>query len=192
MPLAIATTQIAQVVKKETAFLHQEVEQILLPKLQAIRSFEDYALILRMFYGFYQLLEEKIQSFIPTNLLPDISQRRTSSLIVKDITCLGLTPSFTYCNAIPQIHSTAEAFGAMYVLEGSTLGGKMIAKMLAKSDEPAIPPEALHFFSGYQNLTGKMWTTFVDALNQQTETEVIVRTANETFYQLKNWMNQSL
>lgn len=192
MPLTIATSQIAQVVKNKTASLHQEVEHILLPKLQTIRSFEDYVLILRMFYGFFHPLEEKIHAYISSEVLPDIAQRRTSSLIITDLDNLQLHVPLTICKHLPEINSTATAFGALYVLEGSTLGGKMIAKMLAKSDGPAIPAEALHFFSGYQQFTGKMWTSFVEALNKQTDTDVIVHSANQTFYHLKHWMQQEL
>jgi len=191
MPLTIATAQIAQVVKNQTAFLHQEVEGILLPKLQAIRSFEDYALILRTFYGFFYPLEEKIQNYISSDVLPDIAQRRTSSLIITDLANLQFYTPISVCKNLPEINSTATAFGALYVLEGSTLGGKMIAKMLAKPEGPAISAEALHFFSGYQHLTGKMWTAFVEVLNQQTDTDAIVHSANQTFYHLKHWMQQS-
>ena len=191
MPLSQTTLQLAQVVKNETASLHQEVENILLPKLQAVRTTEDYAIILRMFYGFFHPLEEKIQQFISTDLLPDIRERRTSSLIRNDLSALGIQVELPVCNSLPQINDSSSAFGALYVLEGSTLGGKMIARMLAKKDGSAIPAGALHFFGGYQEQTGKMWTSFLAVLNQQTTTEDIVHSANQTFMHLKSWMQQS-
>ena len=192
MPLTIATASVAQVVKKETAFLHQEVEQLFLPKLNAIQSPEDYAAILQTFYSFFHPVEEKIQQYLTPGVLPDIAKRRTALLIVDDLAYLGMPISLLPCTALPQITDSTQAFGAMYVLEGSTLGGRMIAKMLAKNQKLSIPPVAMNFFSGYKDETGKMWTRFVEVLNQQKDADTIVHSANQTFYYLKNWMQETL
>ena len=66
----------------------------------------------------------------------------------------------------------------------------MIAKMLMKNTSVSIRPETLHFFQGYKEETGKMWTSFLQVLNQQTETDTIVEAANQSFLHLKNWMLQ--
>ena len=190
MPLTLATATVADVVKKETAFLHQEVEQLLIPRLNAIGSLEDYAAILQSFYTYYLPLEQAIQPYISSSVLPDIERRRTAMLIVDDLAFLGMPINENPCGAIPKIESTAQAFGALYVLEGSTLGGKMIAKMLARNGAVSIAPGALNFFNGYKEMTGKMWKEFVEVLNRQTETDTIVHAANQTFYYLKNWLQK--
>ena len=192
MPLTIATASVAQVVKKETAFLHQEVEQLLLPKLNAIKSPEDYAAILQTFYAFFHPVEEAIQAQISPAILPDMAKRRTALLIVDDLAFLEMSIGPLPCKALPQITDSAQAFGAMYVLEGSTLGGRMISKMLSKNPALSLPPVALNFFNGYKEETGKMWTAFVDVLNKQKDTDTIVHSANQTFYYLKNWMQETV
>ncbi len=192
MPLALTTATVAQVVKKETAFLHQEVEELLLRKLNAIQSLEDYGIILQSFYSYFSPLEEIIQQQISTVLVPDIEKRRTAMYIVDDLAFLGMPIPFSTCSTLPQITNAAQAFGAMYVLEGSTLGGKMIAKMLSRNKACSVPPSALNFFSGYKEATGQMWTTFIAVLNQQKDVDTIVHAANQTFYYLKNWLQQSL
>jgi heme oxygenase len=192
MPLTLTTDLLAQVIKKETAFLHQEVEQLLLPELNAIQSPEDYAAILQALYAYFQPVEELIQQHITSAVLPDIDKRRTAMLIVDDLAFLEMQITLPPCATLPQITNTAQAFGALYVLEGSTLGGKMIAKMLAKNPEVSISPGALNFFSGYKEATGKMWTIFVDTLNRQEDADTIVHAANQTFYYLKNWLQQTL
>ena len=192
MPLTIATAAVAQVVKNETTLLHQEVEQLLLPHLGAVKTQRDYANILLAFYGYFLPLQEKIQSFISPEILPDIHKRRTASLIVEDLAFMGFPRPSVHCKNLPDITNQAQAFGALYVLEGSTLGGKMIARMLAKNKAVFIPAEALNFFSGYKEQTGKMWTSFIETLNRQQEKESIVDAANQTFYYLKNWILHSL
>lgn len=188
MPLTQVPVQIAQAVKQKTADAHAETEAVLVPKLNAIQSIEDYTAILQSFYGFFHPVEQTIQQFITPSILPDITKRRTSDLIVKDLAVLGVDKELTLCTALPQIASVSQAFGALYVLEGSTLGGKVIARMLAKNKAVTIPVDALQFFNGYGEETGPMWTTFVSVLNQQENEEEIVKAANETFYHLKNWM----
>ncbi|RYZ31051.1 MAG: hypothetical protein EOO10_00545 [Chitinophagaceae bacterium] len=192
MPLTLATATVAQVVKHETAFLHQEVEQLLIPRLNAIQSLEDYTAILQSFYAYYLPIEKAIQQQVSSSILPDIEKRRTAMLIVDDLAFLGISIDEKCCENLPEITSTAQAFGALYVLEGSTLGGKMIAKMLAKNSSVSIPPGALNFFNGYKEATGKMWTGFIEVLNQQTDADTIIHAANQTFYYLKNWLQKDL
>lgn len=192
MPLTLASPTVAQVVKTETAVLHQEVEQLLIPRLSAIQSLKDYAAILQSFYTFYLPIEKAIQQQISSSLLLDIEKRRTANLIADDLAFLGVPVSKQYCDHLPEIKSIAQAFGAMYVLEGSTLGGKMIAKMLARNSAYSISSGALNFFQGYKEATGMMWTAFVNVLNQQTDTDTIVHAANETFYHLKSWLQKDV
>jgi heme oxygenase (biliverdin-IX-beta and delta-forming) len=128
MPLPLATATGAQVVKKETAFLHQEVEQILIRCLNEIKSLEDYAAILQCFYSYYLPIEQAIQQHVSSSILPDIEKRRTALLIADDLAFLGMPIDETTGAASPQIKSMAQAFGVLYVLEGSTLGGKMIVE----------------------------------------------------------------
>jgi len=191
MPLTIAAAQIAQAVKKKTAALHAEVEAILVPRLSTIQSIEDYSAILRTFYGYFNPLENRIQQYITPSVLPDIGSRRTSHLIIKDLAALNDFKEPMLSSSLPAINNVNQAFGALYVLEGSTLGGKVVAKMLAKNSAVAIPPQAMQFFNGYGEQTGRMWTTFVDVLNQQRGEDEIVNAANETFFYLKGWMQSS-
>lgn len=182
---------LSQSVKKATQQNHEDVESLLLPVLNAIRSKEDYAAILKMFYGYFTPLEEKINKFITPAELPDINERRKASAIEHDLGNLPI--SFTAiprCTLLPSLASTAQAFGALYVLEGSTLGGKMIARMLAKNKPYPIPEEALSFFSGYGEATGPKWKAFLQQLNLQHEKEDVVQAADETFLHLKGWMQQ--
>ncbi|GAA4732995.1 biliverdin-producing heme oxygenase [Flavisolibacter ginsenosidimutans] len=192
MPLTLIQQPVAQVVKKETAVAHQETEDVLLPALQSIHSLHDYAKILKAFYGFFYPLEECIRKHVTGSLLADIDKRRNALLVRKDMAAVGFAGELPLCTSLPQIVNESQAFGALYVLEGSTLGGHMIAKMLLKNPRVEIPADGLNFFKGYKEETGKMWTIFLAELNKQQNTEAVVHTANETFYHLKKWMKEVL
>lgn len=54
--------------------------------------------------------------------------------------------------------------GILYTIEGSTLGGQVIARLLRQYAPPGIP---LQFFSGYGELTGQRWSEFMDFAQSQ-------------------------
>ncbi len=99
----------------------------------------------------------------------DYSSRRKLSWIEADLRDLGHTgeslenlPKF---EGAPHLAEPAEALGAMYVLEGSSLGRQvMLGKLGARLN--ISPDWAGHFFSGYGKQTGVMWHSFVTVLNE--------------------------
>jgi heme oxygenase (biliverdin-IX-beta and delta-forming) len=191
MPLTAKHTHLSGLVKNETQKVHEEVEAILLPALTSIRTTDDYAIILKMFYGYFQPIEKSIEQFLHTGILPDLAERRKASSLLEDLRQLGhATDNLPLCTELPSINDSATAFGALYVLEGSTLGGKHIAKMLAKN--AAVPEGATRFFSGYGEQTGSRWKAFLEVFNRQPGGEAVIASANQTFYLLKGWMQQAL
>ena len=62
-----------------------------------------------------------------------------------------------------------EALGALYVIEGSTLGGNVIAKQLSKTE--GFDGISFHFFGCYQENTGPMWKSFKEALDHGVDEE---------------------
>lgn len=192
-PLPLRMTSIAEIVKRETAEEHQAAEDMLNPKLQGIAKTADYIAILSSFYGFYRPLQEKISGFIREQDLADIHERNSSRLIEKDLTELGFPlENIKISIDLPRINSAASAFGALYVMEGSTLGGRMIRKMLLKNEQLNLSEKTVQFFNGYGNETGTRWRNFQEALNNQSDTNEVVFSARQTFNLFRHWINQSL
>ena len=84
MPLTMSMS-VAQLLKKETFAAHTQAEKILAPKLASIQSFDDYASILKMFYGFFHPLETRIKQQIAQDILLDIDERRNALFILNDL-----------------------------------------------------------------------------------------------------------
>lgn len=71
------------------------------------------------------------------SLLPDWTERRRRELLMEDLAALDVAPPPLLSQ--PIFSNEAELWGAAYVLEGSKLGGAM----LAKSVSPALPSSYL-------------------------------------------------
>ncbi len=70
-------------------------------------------------------VETAIDAFDPTAVLPDWPERRRAGLIVQDLTDLDAAPPAPEPFALTD---AAAALGAVYVLEGSRLGGALLAR----------------------------------------------------------------
>ena len=173
---------------------HEELETEMLPLIKGVRDKDSYARLLHLFYGYYHPLEKGIALHLDSSLLPDIGERRKVSRIIDDLHIIGGSVEIREDSNAPLIENRAEAFGALYVMEGSTLGGKVISKMISGNLD--FPDEsALSFFSGYGSQTASRWKEFLAVLDQfsgTAEEEVIVSKANEVFSEFRVWLKQNI
>lgn len=186
---------LAEVLKKDTLTNHQQLEKMLIGRMKAIRTTQDYIDLLQLFYSYFGGLEKQINQHLDQNLLPDYEQRRKSASLAHDIETMGGTPQQTANeDSLPTINSPLHAMAALYVIEGSTLGGKFISKIIAQQLN-ITDGKGLSFFNSYGPDTEAMWNTFKDALNKQStsdgeQTEVI-DAANQTFSKFKAWAERA-
>lgn len=187
---------LAEQLKKDTLTNHQQLEKMLVGRMKAIRSKEDYINLLQLFYSYFGGLEKLIDQYLDKSTLPDYDQRRKSASLAHDITTLGGAPREVATGAaLPAITNHLQAMAALYVIEGSTLGGKFISKMIAQQLN-ITNGAGLSFFNSYGDNTEAMWNTFKEVLNKQstlaTESIETVAAANETFARFKAWADGSL
>lgn len=183
---------LADIIKEKTAGHHQGLEKKIVLKLKNLNSREDYLQILQLFYGYFGGLEDRINTYINTKTLPDYNERRKTEAIADDIHALGGQPVQKAVNgSLPEIVNPLQAMGALYVIEGSTLGGSIISKMV--SSKLGLD-NGLTFFNGYGANTPQMWETFRHELNRQGTAEAdqhaIIDSANNTFLKFNNWIEQ--
>jgi len=172
---------LSQTIKEATKSAHQTLEGVVVRQLKTIRSEADYADFLKNFYYYFHAVEQHIASYITSDVLPDYAERRNSSYLLQDIKELGGNVEQDLQVDVPEVNSPLEALSALYVLEGSIMGGPYIVQMLNKYGIQ----KGTSFFSGYGADTGKMWAAFTAVLNAYGEDAVdqarAIEVANETF-----------
>lgn len=154
-----------------------------------------YQTYIAKLYGVTRACERDIFPEI-ASVLPDLEERYKSGLILKDLANTGI--SRVSIDNIPVFQFTAsgiaKALGVMYVLEGSTLGGKILYKhihqALGLNDE-----NGASYFWGYGQKTGMLWKIFVSSLavyavEENCEDEII-SSAVQTFTIIDSWLNEA-
>lgn len=184
---------IANRLKEETIIAHQSLEAMIVRKIKAATDKNDYAHLLSLFYGYYAPLESKIEQFIDTTYLPDIASRRKAGWLLNDIATIRETGDLPLAKHLPEITSAAQAIGALYVMEGSTLGGRHIAGMFHKILQ-TDGTEGFRFFNSYGADTGEYWKQFIARTNNFAEEhghhDKIVQAANDTFLLFRQWIEE--
>jgi heme oxygenase len=185
---------LSEKLKETTKQNHQQLEKVLVGKLKAIRSAQEYADVLKLFYGYFGGLELRINEVIDAGLLFDNVERRKTQSIANDLQYLGSEiPAPAPGDDLPLINTHLQALGALYVIEGSTLGGKIISKMMQQ--QMGLNEQALSFFTGYGERTEEMWNTFKQILDQQAKNPeqeaVVIAAANETFLKFGEWLEKA-
>ena len=185
---------ILQRLRRETQAQHEAVEAN--PFNQALAAgtvtAADAAWFLKKLFGFVLPLEEGINRLGPV-LDPgwELYTRRRAYLIPFDLQdLLGHSAlPLPLCPVLPPLATPAQALGVLYVLEGSTLGGQVIARQLEKAGLGA----AKRYFTAYGAHTGPRWQAtcrlLTEAATPENEDE-IVASATRTFADLAAWLAQ--
>ena len=183
------TEMLSQKLKENTKTAHQELEKLVVQKIKSIQDTDDYLILLGFFYRFFAPIEQEIASQLGT-VLPDMMRRRKISWILDDLEYFRGTPLATQF-PVHIIDDPFQAIGALYVIEGSTLGGQIICKMIAEKLEVSTE-RGFKFFSSYGDDTTKMWQDFklfLDNRNWNSEEEkAVIAAANRTFDLFKQSM----
>lgn len=161
-----------------------------------IQQRDSYRELLAAFYGFYAPLEQRLSAAAVNDEIGlDFSERTKFPWLTNDLQALGADPSSTpQCNDLPQLSDGAAALGCLYVLEGATLGGRYVTKMLQPLGITASAGGA--FFHSYGEATRQKWAEFQAAVVEFSTTEKraerVVATAVATFQCFDAWLAQRL
>lgn len=168
-------------IKKATKKAHLDLEKKVIRKLKAISNEQDYADFLSYFYAYFSHLEKAIGPFITDTLIPNYKKRRNSGYLKRDLEAIGCGNNSLPATTVPIIDNYLKALGALYVMEGSVMGGQIIVKILEKQGIT----KGVSFFSGYGDDTEKMWITFTKAMDEhitdERQKKKVIRAAKETF-----------
>jgi heme oxygenase len=187
-----------QNLRDATAYCHKQLEQNNLSQALLSNNVNKtiYCSYLIQLYSFVKGFEQYVYPELDLHFL-NINNRKKAHFIEEDLKALGITidkhrllKEVFFRDTYPDVYLAA---GALYVLEGSTLGGQIIVKHLQK----AMPPDFLNaaYFMGYQQRTGSIWKEFLQqftALPQSTQQEQqIITGAFTTFKIIDNLLSKS-
>lgn len=162
-----ATPSLSAQLREQTAPQHRQIEAVLrLPG--AIQTCEDYRDWLARYLGFYGPLERAFAVFPGWDGLGLAMQSRGQACcLLDDLAALGANPAVAPRVSpamLPLLPTFAHAIGAFYVVEGATLGGRLILRDLERRIGQQIVG-ATRFYGGRGDAAGAMWQAFRAALD---------------------------
>ena len=181
----------AGLLRQATAEAHGRLESQL-DLLARPASEARFRRVLSRFWGFHAVWEPALQA--RADVAEVAAGRVRLALLGADLARLGLRPEqcdeLPLCLAAGALCSTrAGAFGSLYVMEGSTLGGKVIGRHLATA--AWLPPGGLRTFDPYGEATGRMWRKLqadLDEAASELGTAAIAAGAVAAFDLLTGWL----
>jgi heme oxygenase len=187
----LSRAEIMTALRAQTRTQHDELEKaldLLAPPLSRDR----FLRLVQRFFGFHRVWEPTIaqHGFLREFHLA----RHRLPLLRGDLLALGMDA--TDIESLPLCYAARscgmdedEALGALYVMEGSTLGGQIISRALATQDW--VPHGGLRSFNPYGAGTGAMWRGFGDLIEREganRDAAKIVTGAQRTFDLLTQWL----
>lgn len=169
--------------KKNTQSLHDKVEQNhFMQKLQT-KSFskEDYAILLKIFYTSHLMIEGQLYAFEEL----EMKTRQRLSFLKADLFSLGYDEASLKktleSDLELNLNTLSKAYGALYVLEGSRMGGMFLSKMIAD----VLCDVPLSYFKGVGSDTVSYVQHLKDIINEKEDTIIdsneCIQGAKDTF-----------
>ena len=173
---------------------HARVEALLVPRLRCADAV-GYRQVIAALFGFIEPLEARMAARCSDPaVVRFISARRHAERLHADLVALGVEPGHApRCTRVPAVASVPELFGCAYVLEGATLGGRIISGWLATS-LALSPATGASYFAGHGAATGRMWQATRAALAALPADVhgAVARAAADTFDNLHAWLAERL
>lgn len=183
--------------RRETRGYHDRVERAVNLQ-QRLSTRSNYVRLLERFYGYYRPLESLMLSEAVRLLGIDIDQRLKAPLLHRDLTALGHSEAtieaVPRCERLPVLSDTGSRWGCLYVLEGATLGGRIVRRRvrerLGLSESCGCA-----FFSSYGESVGSRWAEFCSALTAYVEAQPevadrVIAAAIDTFISFEKWSGE--
>ncbi len=185
----------SQRLKQQTRQTHDMVERAAAPLLAPDLTLGSYRNFLSRMIDFISLHEDFINESCqkdPWISLLDYHSRQKLPYLLRDYHqldpyCLDKRADLSKLNrleAVP-LKTTAQRLGFLYVIEGSTLGGLIIAKKLERLLQLSNIG-GIHYFNIYGYKTRPNWDQFLEVLNtycdkNPNEYEAVLESALQTF-----------
>ena len=189
------TPSLLEALRAGTGLLHVALEKRL-PFFSEHLDAGWYQRLIQAYYGFYGPMEAALYGcdLIPEGFDPAL--RVKTPTLLDDLHALGLDAravnALPHCVQLPSFDTPAACLGALYVLEGATLGGQVLRREMAlRLDLDADNGGA--FLDVYGAETGRRWKDFLDYLGRQPldapAKQRAVNAARSTFSCFEQWLD---
>lgn len=182
------TADVMLALRNGTAAAHKQLEAtaVFAQLMKESVTTTDYARALRVMLQFYAMMEPCLKSGLLAHL-PDYAYTPRFPLLQNDLQQLGMSANIQEDIRLQSPPGKAATLGMLYVVEGSTLGGQVLARHLY-----ARLGERLALATSIYNLGGKLthdhWMQVQKTLRVQADQDVdiehVVHAATECFYKL--------
>ena len=158
------TDDIVARLRHATGEAHRRLEERL-DIVEEVRCRDRRQALVGRFWGLHEGAERALAPTLGAVAGLDYPARRRAALIEADLAALGGNERgpLPVCE-VEHIKSRAEALGFFYVLEGSTLGGKVIRRELAALGQDAT---GLSFLDPYGPEVGERWRSFLAVIRRE-------------------------
>lgn len=144
--------------------------------------------------GYYRLLAQMYGFYIGFERAARIKPER-SGWLERDLVALGINPerltSLRICRGFPALAPPEALLGALYVVEGSALGGVTLARGLDGLVGVGVL-DGRRFFTGHKSETGSAWRAYLARLSATAHTAeqqaTIIAAAIATFALFEGWL----
>lgn len=152
-----------------------------------------YVATLERLYGIVQAWESLAEDVAPPELQAMVRARARRELLAADIKFLGGSLPTRARVPLPRPAGRSEFLGALYVMEGSRLGGQFLARhvddVLGLTDGRGTA-----YFRGFGDKTGSMWKELLAVFETQIpeeDSEIAIAVAKQTFRAFGAWMSNT-
>ena len=159
------------ILKSATKDNHDELEALMFVNeiMNKTLTLEQYKTLLATNYIVHSAIESKLHETLDKELKLelDVTRRNKLAALIQDMQEVQLDKEeldaldFDFLDV--KEYTNASALGAMYVLEGATLGGNVIQKKLRAT--PAFQNLNLNYYTVYGQHLMPSWLSFVKVLN---------------------------
>lgn len=176
----MAQPPIIETLRAQTGAAHQALEGGI-DLERRLDHRDDRVAVVRGFHQLHAAAEAVLAPWLSSVMGLDFAGRRRAQTVRNDLTALAATPGSQA--PAPVIDSLGRALGWFYVLEGSSLGGRIIHKGLTTRGHDLTD---LSFFDPYGETVGARWRDFIVVLDRETQSgqarsEDVVQGAREAF-----------
>lgn len=192
------TSRPVERVREETRDEHERTERAVERRFFCSGEMgqDDYTELLAAFFGLYRPLEERLASALGRHL-PSFSIRRRAKRLKDDLRTLGLDDEEIEAlprlgkDRLPLLPTRPAVLGALYVVEGSQLGHRVLWKRIRKSLQPPAT-DADAFLAVPSDRARSRWERFREVFDRRMSSPdafaAAVSTARVTFRAYRAWL----